>query len=251
MRQKHLYFTGERIIPELENYFFREHLARYRLVKQYIKGDEVLLDIGCGDGYGTFYLSSYVRKAIGIDVSEEVTSMASNKYRRENLNFLKVHPDQWPFVDSLFDVVTCFEVFEHIDEPRKLLDLIRRHLKSNGILIISTPNKDVFGEHLKIPYHVREYDLAEFVTILQDYFLIKKIFGQRNKKKWSRRWNFWVSKQAMRYPFILRPLNWILSLKRKKHLQSGYFERVDLGGNFFSEEDAANADYFVVLCQRT
>jgi SAM-dependent methyltransferase len=245
-----MYFTGERIIPEVKNYFFYEHLARYRLAKTYMRSGYRLLDAGCGDGYGAFYLSSFVNKVMAIDVSDETITLAGMKYRAANLEFKAVDPEHWPFSEE-FDVVTCFEVFEHVDKPESLLREINRSLKKDGLLIISTPNRNVFGEKLKIPFHVREYSLQEFIDILRAYFSVKEIFGQLNRGPLLvKKWNFWISQQAMNYPFILSFFNWYISKKPKKYLSPGYFDRLELKDNYFSKDNVENSDYFIAVCKK-
>ena len=251
IKQKYIDFTGERIIPELENYFFYEHLARYKLVKNYVDIDDNILDVGCGDGYGTFYLSEYVRRAVGLDISVEAISLALKKYKRSNIYFYVTEPEVWPFSEEEFDIATCFEVFEHITTPEDMLKQIRKSLKKGGLLIISTPNKEVFGDNLKIPFHVKEYSLQEFLAILGGCFSIKEVLGQRHRKLLIKRWNFWISGQAMRFPFLLRLLNWYISKKPKKYLEAGYLEKLISKDNYFSKDEPETADYFIVICQKS
>jgi len=246
--KEELSFTGERIIPELENYFFKEHLARYKLVTRYLNNNQVLLDFGCGNGYGTYYLSSYVKNSVGVDISEAAILNATKLYKKGNLHYNAINDDLWPYRQE-FDIITCFEVFEHVDEPERILDKIKVSLKNSGLLFISTPNIDVFGEKLKIPFHVKEYTLKEFVEILSKYFYIEEIFGQRHKKPWLKNWNFWISRLAMRFPFILKAYNWYISKKSKKYLEQNYFEEMDTKDNYFSVEQPENADYFFIVCK--
>jgi SAM-dependent methyltransferase len=249
-KKTNMYFTGERIIPELENYFFKEHLARYKLVTGYVNRESVLLDVGCGNGYGTFFLSSYVKKAVGIDISAETIAQASKIYKRPNLSFHVINREKnWSHAEE-FDTAICFEVFEHVSNPENLLSNIKKFLRDEGQLIISTPNRDVFGEKIKTPFHVREYSLDEFIDFLSRYFVIKEVLGQRNKKPWVKKWNFWISGKAMRFPFILKFYNWYISKKQRKYLEPGYFERVHTDDNYFSMDNAESADYFVVICQK-
>ena len=248
-KSEKLYFTGERIIPELENYFFREHISRYKLAIRYINQGSDLLDVGCGNGYGTFFLSSYVRRAVGVDISDEAVAQAEKLYQRPNLSFQVIDKNKLPFAEE-FDIVTCFEVFEHVSDPENLLEIIRKSLKNRGHLLISTPNIDVFGEKLRIPFHFKEYSLREFVNIVGRFFVVKAVFGQRQKKAWQKKWNFWISGLAMKFPILMRILNWQISRKPKRYLEPGYFERVRTDDNYFSTEHPESADYFVLLCQK-
>lgn len=243
-------FTGERIIPELDNYFFYEHLARYRFARQYVGPDTRLLDIGCGDGYGTFYLAAHVKEALGIDIDAEPIRHANEKYRLANLSYRQVLPNDWQLPPDSVDVATCFEVFEHVQEPDQLIARISGVLRKGGIAILSTPNKDVYGENLPDPYHVKEYSLNEFRDIVGTHLTIRQVVGQRNRDQAAKRRNFWMARQAMRFPILLRPLNWMLRWKPKKYLAPGYFDQIDLRGNYFSPDDADNADYFVIVAEK-
>ena len=80
--------TGERDIPEepIMNPRFQRELACYEFCNTYVK-DKLVLDQGCGDGYGTFHFSQNARQAIGIDVDHDVVKEARNKYQQENLRF--------------------------------------------------------------------------------------------------------------------------------------------------------------------
>jgi 2-polyprenyl-3-methyl-5-hydroxy-6-metoxy-1,4-benzoquinol methylase len=243
-------FTGERIIPELDNYFFREHVARYRFAKRHLSPEVRVLDVGCGDGYGAYYLSSHVREAVGIDVESDVIELAKEKYRKDNLGYQVVPPEDWPFPEGRFDAATCFEVFEHVPDPRRLLARIRTVLSANGVLIISTPNKDVYGDNLPDQYHVKEYTLAEFRDIVASELLIKEVVGQRNRDQNAKRRNFWMARQAMRFPLLLRVFNWTLPWKSKKYLEPRYFDNLDLQDNYFSPTDPQDADYFLIVAQK-
>ena len=243
-------FTGERIIPELDNYFFQEHLARYRLASTYVKPHDRVLDVGCGDGYGTFYLAAHSGEAVGVDVSADAIAIAQRKYRRPNLAYQAAGRDaQWGVSEHSFDVATFFEVFEHVADPTFLLRQVRRALKPDGLLIISTPNKAVYGRNLPDPFHVREYSLAEFRQIVDGYFVVTEVLGQRQRSRIRKEINFWMARQAMRFPSLLRPLNWVLAKKRKKYRDAAYFDALDLGGVYFSGEAPDTADYFVLIAK--
>ena len=151
-------------------------------------------------------------------------------------------------MDKKFDVITCFEVFEHIEETDLLLQQINNSLKEGGKCIISTPNIDVYGENFKIPFHVKEYTLAEFESCLRTHLRIEQVHGQFHKNRWLKKWNFFLSRQAMQHPFLLKLANWSISRKSKKYLEPGYFDSLDLSDNYFSTENARDADYFVVIC---
>jgi methionine biosynthesis protein MetW len=120
---------------------FREEDRLKKVLKIMAKHDGgVLLDIGCGNGGITAVLREAMRskEAYGVEVSPEGVSLANQKgikaYETDVSN------SKLPFKDGFFDVVFCGEVIEHLFDPDFLLKELQRVLKSEGILILTTPN---------------------------------------------------------------------------------------------------------------
>jgi len=101
---------------------------------------ERILDIGCGDGKVAEQLKKLglSQGIYGVDMDEKLLNKAKEKgievYRVDLEN------EKLPFPDNFFDVVLCIDVIEHIVNIYHLLSEIKRVLKSNGFLIVSTPN---------------------------------------------------------------------------------------------------------------
>ncbi|HXL01706.1 MAG TPA: methyltransferase domain-containing protein, partial [Candidatus Atribacteria bacterium] len=157
------------------------HFQRYRFASQFVK-DKVVLDAGCGAGYGSWIMATEggAREVIGIDYAREIIEYDLEKYQKDNLTFETMNVLDLAFEDNKFDVVVCFEVFEHIDDPDVLLKELSRVLKPDGMLIVSTPNKTVYSPDKEPgnPFHVREYSYQEFRSILAKYFHNFKFIGQ-------------------------------------------------------------------------
>lgn len=119
--------------------FYAQHLARYRWVRDRIPGGALVLDAGCGAGYGTAVLAEAGRPAIGLDAAGEALRTARGDYGAA-ARF--VHGDvlSMPFSDATFDVVACLEVIEHIRETGRLVAELARVLKPGGALYLSTPH---------------------------------------------------------------------------------------------------------------
>lgn len=75
-------FTGERYVPDVGGAIRAEHLHRYWLAVDLVRGRDVL-DVACGEGYGSFLLSQAARSVTGADVSAEVIEHARNTYHRD------------------------------------------------------------------------------------------------------------------------------------------------------------------------
>lgn len=176
-------FTGERFIPgDTEKELEIEHMQRYELLQDFVKGKRVL-DAACGEGYGSLLLSGTAVSVQGIDISSESILNAQMKYGAENLRFVTGSIELLPFEDNSFDVVVSFETLEHVDEETQLrfLQEIRRVLTIDGTLIISTPNKKFYSDITKYsnPFHVKELYEDEFIHILSRFFENINIASQR------------------------------------------------------------------------
>lgn len=174
-------FTGERYLPEVEGVIAYEHIHRYAFASDYVVGKAVL-DIACGEGYGTNLLLKKAKKVIGVDISEEAISHARKKYdSNPNIEFRVGSCTNIPCESTSFDVVVSFETIEHIAEHEKMLDEIKRVLKHDGVLILSSPNKKtpVGVSTLKNEFHLKELEFAEFKDILSSKFSNVDIMGQR------------------------------------------------------------------------
>lgn len=164
-------FTGERLVPGIYGKIAAEHLHRYALCFDFVKGKRVL-DIASGEGYGSNLLSKYAQNVIGVDISEDAIIHAQKNYSSKNLCFQIGSVLNIPFEQQVFDVVVSFETIEHISDHRKMISEIKRVLKSNGLLIISTPERAVYSDQANHfnPYHEKELYEEEFVQILSEQF---------------------------------------------------------------------------------
>ncbi|KKL88322.1 hypothetical protein LCGC14_1925850, partial [marine sediment metagenome] len=104
--------------------------------------DKTIMDYGCGPGYGSEILSRYAKKVVGVDIRTKAINYSRRTYQQSNLSFQVISPSKpLPFKDDYFDVIISSHVIEHIPNVHKYLGELKRILKINGKLIISTPNK--------------------------------------------------------------------------------------------------------------
>src|ERR1700754_392489 len=94
-----LLWTGERYLPEIGGDIELEHLHRYHWAAHFSQGKRVL-DIACGEGYGSEILARSAAHVIGVDLSEDTVAHAEQKYRRNNLEFMVGSCDQIPLSDN-------------------------------------------------------------------------------------------------------------------------------------------------------
>lgn len=173
-------WTGERLVTSLSNLHGTiEHLHRYALAMELTR-DKKVLDIACGEGYGSNLLAKNANLVIGVDISEKAVLHASKKYVRSNLNFKSGSTSNIPLADGSVDVVVSFETLEHHDEHDEMMREIKRVLTPSGVLIISSPEKSIYkSRDPNNPYHIKELTLPEFRTLLQSYFSNIKMFDQK------------------------------------------------------------------------
>lgn len=179
-----LEFTGERVVPgQVDVDLWNEHLARYLFAARIARRRRVL-DIGCGAGYGSAELAHTATAVTGVDISPEAVALAQSSYIAPNLRFLAASATSIPFPDASFDLITCFEVIEHIHDWSSLLSEARRLLTAGGQFIVSTPNKSYYAEsRLQIgpnPYHVHEFEYEEFTAALGSTFASVTLYVQNH-----------------------------------------------------------------------
>lgn len=167
-------FTGERVIPgQVEIDLMNEHLARYAFAARLARGKRVL-DAGCGAGYGSAELAHTALSVVGADIAAEAVDFARAHYRLPNLGFEQASCTALPHPDSVFDLVTAFEVIEHLENFGALLLEARRVMAPNGQFIVSTPNKLYYtesrGREGANPFHVHEFEFEEFRSELKRVF---------------------------------------------------------------------------------
>lgn len=176
-----LEWTGERYIPWMEvGEVHYNHLHRYLFAAQYCKNKRVL-DLGCGEGYGSNILSKYANEVVGVDIDESTIAHARAKYDDSKIKFIQGSVLEVPLGDHEFDIVVSFEVLEHIEEHDTYIAEIKRLLKPNGVFFVSTPNKLVYTDPNAInPFHKKELNWDEFVGLMSMNFSSCKYLGQRS-----------------------------------------------------------------------
>lgn len=150
----------ERFVPETMRgqLIEAEHLSRYAWAAP-LAQDRCVLDAGCGLAYGSAMLAEAGARAVtGVDRAEPVLEAArarvGDTVRLQAADLLDL-----PFADGEFQLVACFEVIEHVEDPLAVLDELRRVLTPDGLLAISSPNRNRSeGNH---PHHRHEFEPLE------------------------------------------------------------------------------------------
>lgn len=180
MAKRGLDFTGERFIPDIDGVIRLEHLHRYAFARDLTTGQDVL-DIACGEGYGSAMISENAKSVTGVDIAADAIAYARQTYVRENLTFLEGSATKIPVADASVDVVVSFETIEHLEDHEAMLAEIKRVLRPGGILVISSPNKKIYSDETGYsnPYHVKELYTEEFLALVSRYFENVRHYAQK------------------------------------------------------------------------
>jgi SAM-dependent methyltransferase len=144
-----------------------EHLARYWLAADLASGLNVL-DAGCGVGYGAEMIArAGASRVVGIDLAPEAIAAASER-AGEMADFQVGDVQDMPFDEGSFDLVVCFEVLEHLEDPEPAITALKDVLREGGLLIVSSPNRGVYPPGN--PYHLHEFTLEELRDALTARF---------------------------------------------------------------------------------
>lgn len=171
MRRVNPYIIGS----DQDNYFI--HLARYMFCARQLKKTDIVLEIGCGTGYGARLLSDFASEVYALD-QDKTLGKSWEHFEKNNLQFIKKIPK------IKFDIIVSYEVVEHISEDKVdyFLHTIKQHLKPTGCLFISTPRALPMKERSKNRQleHKKEYSPNEFRHLLEKYFSRVFLFAQND-----------------------------------------------------------------------
>jgi SAM-dependent methyltransferase len=182
-----LELTGERTLPDVpeENYWYRRHLAVYRWIAERCDGKNVL-DMACGEGYGSAVLAKRARAVVGVDANPDAHEHARLRYTAPGLSFEQALVEEFA-QGAPYDAVVFLQTVEHIAEPAPLLARFALLLAPGGVAYVSTPNRLTLAppgaERSDNPWHVREYTASEFRELLEGPFGEVELVGLFHVRK--------------------------------------------------------------------
>jgi ubiquinone/menaquinone biosynthesis C-methylase UbiE len=192
--------TRERLVKDDKHdsrAIFLRHQSAYEYCKTYCSGKRVL-DLGCGDGYGTALLAQKAKHVVGIDNDEHSIRIARKRYRAKNIRFATADALRIPKF-SAFDVVVSLQFIEHMPDEDAYLKQIVSVLKKSGTVILTTPNRKLRlrdGQQPWNEFHTREYEKKDLAVLLRKYFKTVHVHGMTatphiynlEKKRLNLRW---------------------------------------------------------------
>jgi SAM-dependent methyltransferase len=180
-----LQLTGERTLPDVpeENYWFRRHRVVYRWIAARVGGRRVV-DLACGEGYGSAVLAENAVSVVGVDANPEAFEHARLKYSGPKLRFERNMIELW---EGDADCVVFLQTIEHVQDPDAVLARIRELIGRDGVAYVSTPNVLTLApegeERSGNPWHVREYRAEEYRALCERHFGSVELLGLFHARK--------------------------------------------------------------------
>jgi len=138
-------------------------LSHYRcqLALKELVGKRVL-DVGCGYGSFCILFAKAGYKVVGLDISPVYIKLAKELMRKhgiqDRVTLVQGFAEDMEFEDEQFDSVFVGDLFEHVQEPERVMEECLRVVKPRGRVILSTPYKDSFRD----PLHLHKWDVKQF-----------------------------------------------------------------------------------------
>ncbi len=201
------YFNGAVYDNYLDEEKYRRRVFRdkIKLIKKHLPCEGTILDIGCGMGFFLMEMQKRGYQIKGLDISKYAAAIASAK-----LNTFIPPADllSASFSPGQFDIITLWDLLEHLPEPARYLDRISQIIKKNGVLVIETLNiSSLTARMLKEkwplyfpPYHLFYFNQKNISLLLEKtgFSLLKAYPVQTYLKSFSGYRTF----RYFKYPFI-------------------------------------------------
>ncbi|MCX6783820.1 MAG: class I SAM-dependent methyltransferase [candidate division WWE3 bacterium] len=185
--------------------YYKDSLKKFAYVKPYLNLESRILDFGCAVGHFAGVCKNKGYSVAGFDISEYAASQTATSYDIETKSGA-LNKDL--FAENYFDVITCFDVIEHIPNYIETLKIIKTWLKPGGHIFITTPDTEswdakILGKYwygfTKIPQHILYFNRNSLQRILTETgFTNIKI----NQWGFVRSLGFWFKKSFPPYFYI-------------------------------------------------
>jgi 2-polyprenyl-3-methyl-5-hydroxy-6-metoxy-1,4-benzoquinol methylase len=182
-----LALTGERTLPDVpeENYWYQRHLVVYEWIRDRLAGQRII-DMACGEGYGTGVLAQRAASVVGVDANPEAHEHARLRYTASNIRFAR---DLVETFEEPADAVVFLQTIEHVQNPDEVLERFKALVAGSAspCVIVSTPNVLTLApegaEKSGNPWHVKEYRPEEFRALCEAHFGEVEVYGLFHARK--------------------------------------------------------------------
>lgn len=244
---------------DAESYNHFMHIATYRFSNKYATGKRVL-DYGCGTGYGSLMISDIAKHVTAVDLSKDAVDFARQHYSANNLDFKNISE----LTTEKFDVITSFQVIEHVPDNKKYIEKLKSLLNPGGYLLLSTPDKIIrLFNYIQKPwnaFHLKEYSYDSLNDLLHKYFTKVEVLKIGSKSEFVKHEISRIKKQRLIslpctlffYPNFLRVflLNLQVNIYKKLSRNRKYkaspdkdsINKEDIKTNFSIEDIKVNKD---------
>lgn len=160
-------------------------LARYKFCAKMLEGMDLVLEVGCGDGFGTPVIAQAVKGVIAIE--PDIRHIKGNRQRLEQIKNVEFRAmsicDRVP--EEKFDGIFSIDVIEHLDKPlnRSFLENQCACLKEDGVCIIGTPNitANKYASPRSKVQHINLQSQASLKKMMSKYFKRVFMFGMNDE----------------------------------------------------------------------
>lgn len=153
----------------------------YEFARGQFGASDHVLDIACGDGYGCRIMAPQVGRVLGVDINQPLIAANRESNKVGNISYDVGDCFALSLPDGAMTGVTAMELIEHlpVDKVDEFVSEVRRVIKPGGSFICSTPQNS-HGDIPLVPWHVKEYSVAELRVILERHFSSVKILSSKS-----------------------------------------------------------------------
>ncbi len=171
--------SGERMI-EGNLWGYWAHLAPYHFATNFMSGG-VVLDVGCGSGYGAAHLAKHGAKVVAVDGSDVAIAHSRVRYAEDDVTFEVADLNEaLPFNNKTFDLVFSSNVFEHIANVDGLAAECARVVSDNGSVIVvvpTMPSPEFMAADMENRFHIHHLPASAWYAKLKRFFYEVQIHG--------------------------------------------------------------------------
>jgi len=150
------------------------------IIKRIPGNADLIIDVGCGNGWLAGYFLKKNRKVISMDISSVNPVKALRKYPGENHAALVADVFHFPVKNNAFDCIVASEIMEHVADPKLFVQILVEKLKPGGKLIITTPYNEKIEYYLCVHCNLPTPKNAHLHSFNKEN--IKDVIGDNNVK---------------------------------------------------------------------